>query len=182
MPTAPAPPAAAADQAVQAAGAAIRRDADAIALRVADLLHREVLEAASDPVSREVTRRTCRATLLALIGAWQRGESLDQLEPPRELLFQIEVTTEDELDAAKRSLNDAQNALRNGTLLPLCGVGEDFFWLNESLGDRTLLDFATLYDYDIWDHRFQEEARKTGLDAIGCVMYWRAASAAAEGG
>lgn len=25
---------------------------------------------------------------------------------------------------------------------------------------------------------FQEEARKTGLDAIGCVMYWRAASAA----
>ena len=25
---------------------------------------------------------------------------------------------------------------------------------------------------------FEEEARKTGLDAIGCVMYWRAASAA----
>jgi hypothetical protein len=27
---------------------------------------------------------------------------------------------------------------------------------------------------------FQEEARKTGLDAIGCVMYWRAASATAQ--
>ena len=75
-------------------------------------------------------------------------------------LFLIEVTTEDELDAAKRSLNDEQHALRNGTLLPLYGVGEDFFWLNEDLGNRTLLDFATLYDYDIWDHRFQEEARK----------------------
>lgn len=75
-------------------------------------------------------------------------------------LFQTEVTTEDELDATKRSLNDAQHALRNGTLLPLYGVGDDFFWLDENLGDRTLLDFATLYDYDIWDHRFQEETRK----------------------
>ena len=33
-------------------------------------------------------------------------------------------------------------------------------------------------DWVAWG--FEEEARKTGLDAIGCVMYWRAASAVAH--
>jgi len=75
-------------------------------------------------------------------------------------LFQIEVATRDEIDNALRGFNDAQRALLSGTLLPLRGIGEDFFLLNESLGDKTLLDFTTLYDYDVWEHCFQEDARE----------------------
>ena len=75
------------------------------------------------------------------------------------LLFQIEAANEDELDAARESFSDAQHALFNEALLPMQGIGENLFWLNESLGDKTLLDFTTLYDYDLWDHHFQEEAR-----------------------
>lgn len=90
-----APPATAAEQAVRAAGAALERDADRIAFEVSALLTREVPEVSPDPLSQEETRRTCRATLLALLTAWRHGESLDHVEPPRELLFQIEVLARD---------------------------------------------------------------------------------------
>ena len=90
-----APPASAAEQALRDAGAALERDADRIAEHVADVLASEVPEVSPDPLSREETRRTCRATLLALMAAWRHGESLDHVEPPRELLFQIEVLARD---------------------------------------------------------------------------------------
>jgi hypothetical protein len=54
---------------------------------------------------------------------------------------------------------DAQN-IWNETWLPLYGIGEDCFFLNESFADgSSLLDFETLRDFDEADHRFQECAR-----------------------
>lgn len=74
-------------------------------------------------------------------------------------LFQINVKTDEEMDAALELFHDAQYARLNSTLLLLQGIGEDCFWLNESLGEHTLRDFTTLYDYDYADHSFQETAR-----------------------
>jgi len=49
----------------------------------------------------------------------------------------------------------------NEAILPLVGVGEDCFYLNEWLGeDKIILDFPTLRDYDEDDYRYQENARK----------------------
>jgi len=62
-------------------------------------------------------------------------------------------------DADQELMTEQQNRL-NETLLPLTGIGEDCFYLNEWLGEGvTLLDFATVCDYDRDDHRFQEESR-----------------------
>lgn len=48
----------------------------------------------------------------------------------------------------------------NEVNLPLVGIGEDSFFLNEWLGDReTILDFESLRDFDQSDHHFQEDAR-----------------------
>jgi hypothetical protein len=69
--------------------------------------------------------------------------------------------TEEELKAALDAFDDAQYLLLNSAALPVMGIGEDHFFLNEWLGkDRTLLDFETLYDYDHDDHCFQEQARQ----------------------
>jgi hypothetical protein len=49
----------------------------------------------------------------------------------------------------------------NEAILPLVGVGEDCFYLNEWLGEnRTILDFPALRDYDEDDYGYQENARK----------------------
>ena len=49
----------------------------------------------------------------------------------------------------------------NDAILPLVGVGEDCFYLNEWLQEnKTILDFPTLRDYDEDDYRYQETARK----------------------
>jgi hypothetical protein len=48
----------------------------------------------------------------------------------------------------------------NDAILPLVGVGEDCFYLNEWLGEKTILDFPTLRDYDEDEYRYQENARK----------------------
>jgi len=48
----------------------------------------------------------------------------------------------------------------NELLLPLTGIGDDSFYLNEHLGERrSILDFRTLRAYDEDDHDFQERAR-----------------------
>jgi len=86
---------AAAEAALRASADAIVADADAIARTVAELLHREVPEASVDPLSLEETRRTCRATLLALVDGWRRGEPLERVAPPPELLFQVGVMVRD---------------------------------------------------------------------------------------
>jgi hypothetical protein len=78
-------------------------------------------------------------------------------------LFSISVETEEEMNKVFGTFNDEQYLLFNSTLLPLTGIGGDHFFLNEHLGDKTLLDFETLYDYDYEDHCYQEEARKRDL-------------------
>lgn len=56
----------------------------------------------------------------------------------------------------------------NETILPLVGIGEDCFYLNEWLGkNKTILDFPTLRDYDEDDYRYQENARKQ--DDLSCA-------------
>jgi hypothetical protein len=48
----------------------------------------------------------------------------------------------------------------NELLLPLTGIGDDSFYLNEHLGERrSILDFPTLRAYDEDEHDFQEGAR-----------------------
>lgn len=67
-------------------------------------------------------------------------------------------------EQAAQALDDLppehQNAW-NAARLPLMGVGEDSFFLNEHFAEgQSLLDFPTLYDYDAYDHAFQEEHRQ----------------------
>jgi len=76
-------------------------------------------------------------------------------------LFGIAANTSEELDAILDTFDDNQYLLLNSTLLPLQGIGEDNFFLNEYLPtDVTLLDFNTVGDYARDDHSFQEQARK----------------------
>jgi len=73
-------------------------------------------------------------------------------------LFDISVSSDDE---ACRAMNEAQCSKINAALLPLKGIGEDFFYLNEVFcSQKNLLSFETLYDYDFDDYKFQEDSRK----------------------
>jgi len=75
-------------------------------------------------------------------------------------LFQIQVTTEKEMEEVFDSFNDDQHLVFNSTILPFTGLGENSFFLNEFLGKQSLLDFSTLYDYDYDDYRFQQHSLK----------------------
>jgi hypothetical protein len=75
-------------------------------------------------------------------------------------LFGIRVDTEESMDEAFDAFDDARKVLFTGALLPLVGIGENNFFLNEHLGDETILDFATVYDYDHDYYCFQEDVRK----------------------
>ena len=79
-------------------------------------------------------------------------------------LFDIAVKNEDEMDEAERHMNEAQWSTINGAMLPLLGIGENYFFLNESFAkDKSILSFPTLYDYDFADYQFQEEWRKKDI-------------------
>ncbi len=79
-------------------------------------------------------------------------------------LFDITVTDKDQMDEVKGDLTDVQSTKFNATLLPLQGIGENYFWLNEYFPEsKTLLSFETLYDYDFQDHQFQQEAKEKDL-------------------
>ena len=75
-------------------------------------------------------------------------------------LLNIEVNRSEETDAIVDDLSFAHLTLINQHILPITGIGEDSFWLNESLRDRTLLDFETLYNYDYDDFQYQEQWRR----------------------
>lgn len=61
---------------------------------------------------------------------------------------------------ALERLSPEEQNIWNEAILPLVGMGEDSFFLNEWLGDgETILDFESLRDFDESDHRFQEDAR-----------------------
>ena len=76
-------------------------------------------------------------------------------------LFGLAANTTEELESVLNTFDERQYLSLNSTLLPLQGIGEDNFLLNEYLDtDVTLLDFNTVGDYARDDHRFQEQARK----------------------
>jgi hypothetical protein len=75
-------------------------------------------------------------------------------------LFGLEINTAKELDSALDAFDDARYLRLNSALLPLQGIGDDAFFLNEYLAtDVTLLSFVTVGDYARDDHQFQEQAR-----------------------
>ncbi len=51
-------------------------------------------------------------------------------------LFDISVANDDELEEARRAMNEMQCLKLNATLLPIKGIGEDFFYLNEVFGSQ----------------------------------------------
>lgn len=75
-------------------------------------------------------------------------------------LLEITIDDEEELDDVHRRLDLESLNRINEAILPITGIGDDCIWFNEHMGDHTILDFPTLYDYDLHDHEFQEEARK----------------------
>ena len=76
-------------------------------------------------------------------------------------LFDISVSNDDEMDDAWRFMDEAQCSKINAALLPLQGIGENYFYLNEFFCDpKNILSFETLYDYDLDDYKFQEESRE----------------------
>ena len=58
-------------------------------------------------------------------------------------LFDMTLETEALLDAAREEFVDAQYFQFNAAMLPLQGIGDDYFFLNESFGDKTMLDFPS---------------------------------------
>ena len=63
--------------------------------------------------------------------------------------------------AAADSLTLDQQNRWNEVILPLHGIGEDRFYLNECFADGTsILSFESLRDFDEEDYRFQEQARQ----------------------
>jgi hypothetical protein len=51
-------------------------------------------------------------------------------------LFDISVSNDDELEDARQAMNEAQCSKINAALLPIKGIGEDFFYLNEVIFHR----------------------------------------------
>lgn len=76
-------------------------------------------------------------------------------------LFDISVSNNDDLEDACHAMNEVQCLKFNATLLPIQGIGEDYFYLNEFFcSQKNLLSFETLYDYDFDDYKFQENSRE----------------------
>lgn len=76
-------------------------------------------------------------------------------------LLGIDVATESKMDEVERNLDYSQHLLVNRSLLPLQGIGDNDFFLNECMRDgTTLLDFESVGDYARDDHAFQQRARK----------------------
>jgi len=79
-----------------------------------------------------------------------------------EELFGRTYASRDEAVAAARDLPLSDLNRWNETCLPLTGIGEDCFYLNECFAEgKSILDFEALRDFDEDDHRFQEQAHQT---------------------
>jgi hypothetical protein len=87
-------------------------------------------------------------------------------------LFGFKAETQEELDEYYNELSIKDNLVLNQTILPMRGIGEDNFYLNESFGEgKSLLDFKTLYDYDYDDHCYQENARERDFEGYSKKPY-----------
>jgi len=53
-------------------------------------------------------------------------------------LFDISVSNDDAVEEAWRAMNEAQCSKLNTALLPIKGIGDDFFYLNESFSNPAL--------------------------------------------
>lgn len=83
-------------------------------------------------------------------------------------LFGRHYATRADANAAVDDLSPDEQSIWNETLLPLYGIGEDSFFLNESFADgKSILDFETLRDFDEADHQFQECTRKEDAQRQG---------------
>lgn len=79
-------------------------------------------------------------------------------------LFGIVIANANEMKGAEHTMTDAQWSEINATMLPLQGIGDDYFYLNESFAEgKSALSFSTLHDYDFEDFQFQEECRKRDI-------------------
>ncbi len=77
------------------------------------------------------------------------------------LLFGIKTKTDQDVQAILNDFDTQQYLLLNSTMLLLTGIGDDYFFLNESMAENTcLLDFETVYDYDLNDYEFQQHMRQ----------------------
>lgn len=86
-----------------------------------------------------------------------------------EALFGNALRSPEEAAQEVERLPIAQKNRWNEIILPLVGIGEDSFFLNElSAENKTILDFGTVRAYDEDDHRFQERARQDArADYVG---------------
>lgn len=76
-------------------------------------------------------------------------------------LFGKTYATLAEAAAATDRLSLAEQDRWNETVLPLHGIGEDCFYLNESFAkNKSILDYDTIRAFDEYDYRFQEEWRR----------------------
>jgi hypothetical protein len=83
-------------------------------------------------------------------------------------LFGRHYSTRADATAAADDLPLDERNIWNETCLPLYGIGEDCFFLNESFAEgESILDFETLRDFDEADHRFQESARQEDAQRRG---------------
>ncbi|HET6492006.1 MAG TPA: hypothetical protein VFG44_03445, partial [Burkholderiales bacterium] len=75
-------------------------------------------------------------------------------------LYGVVCATQDALQAAWKEIPLGELDAINETLLPWLGIGEDSFYLNESMPEDDRLRFDTLDAYARDDHGFQEAARQ----------------------
>lgn len=87
---------------------------------------------------------------------WQALEQVLSTE-----LFGSAVAARKNASDSGERLSPVQQSVWNEAVLPLCGIGEDIFDLNEPLPDaNTILDFETVRAFDEAIHAFQESARR----------------------
>jgi hypothetical protein len=79
----------------------------------------------------------------------------------------------DQVDDIWSDLPIAQLNPLNWARLLTTGVGENFFYLNESMADgKSLLDFSTLYDYNYDDYLFQESVKRRDFPNYEGLKYY----------
>ncbi len=87
-------------------------------------------------------------------------------------LFGIKTGSEQESNTAWEQLDSEQKNIYNAYTTLLRGVGENSFCLNEHFAEgHSLQDFKTLYDYDLDDFNFQQQARKEEAEKEGASPY-----------
>ncbi len=107
-----------------------------------------------------------------------------RVDMPKEMAFQIRrfligellgilVATEDEMTEAETHFNGDQWSTINEAMLPLQGIGEDYFFLNESFEKgKSTLSYATLHDYDFDNFQFQEKCRMRDIEGYEGKPYY----------